>query len=51
VAQLQLTRFVILGNSIAGAVAIRHAAAHPEHRLIKPPQPLSSGATRGAAFA
>jgi pimeloyl-ACP methyl ester carboxylesterase len=30
VTQLQLTRFVLLGNSIGGAVAIRHAAAHPE---------------------
>ncbi|MDP2272377.1 MAG: alpha/beta hydrolase [Archangium sp.] len=30
VGQLQLTRFVILGNSIGGAVAIRHAAAHPD---------------------
>jgi 4,5:9,10-diseco-3-hydroxy-5,9,17-trioxoandrosta-1(10),2-diene-4-oate hydrolase len=30
VTQLQLSRFVILGNSIGGAVALRHAAAHPE---------------------
>lgn len=27
---LQLSRFVVLGNSIGGAAAIRYAAAHPE---------------------
>lgn len=30
-AKLHLTRFILLGNSIGGAAAMRFAAAHPEH--------------------